>query len=84
MNAENLKSFGQLFDHYDVVEPGKQSRGTEMWLFLADQMLTSFGKKHFSVWKSRDQILQRIGRSVSEKSGSRRDGSEYCDSQGQT
>ncbi|WP_412754036.1 hypothetical protein [Legionella londiniensis] len=56
LTDKNLKAFGQLFNFYDVdftQQSNKKTNGTEHWLFIADQMLETFGEKHFAIWKER-------------------------------
>ncbi|KTC98232.1 hypothetical protein [Legionella erythra] len=52
LTEKNLRAFGQVFDHYDVLN-GKSTNGSEHFLFIADQILKHFGEQGFRIWKSR-------------------------------
>jgi hypothetical protein len=45
----NLKSFGQLFHHYDAPENPRQ--GTVSFLMMAEKIYKTFGRDAFSVWR---------------------------------
>ncbi|KTD13224.1 hypothetical protein [Legionella jamestowniensis] len=51
LTEKNLKAFGQVFNHCDV--NNRSVNGSEHFLFIADQVLTTFGQNHFEVWKRR-------------------------------
>lgn len=56
LDEAQLKAFGQLFYRHDAANPGTKNNGTKEFLFLANQIYTTFGKDHFKVWM--DSILK--------------------------
>lgn len=52
LTEKNLRAFGQVFEHYDVVN-AHASNGSEHFLFIADQILQNFGDEGFRIWKKR-------------------------------
>jgi hypothetical protein len=50
LTLQNLKSFGQLFNHYDR-EDESSIKGTISFLKMADRLYLAFGPEYFSVWK---------------------------------
>lgn len=51
ITRKNLKAFGQVFNHYDVVN--KKENGSDHFLYIAEQMYENFGPEYFAVWKKR-------------------------------
>lgn len=49
LNKENLKSLGQLFNHFDA--KSARIKGAQHWLHIAQQLFDAFGAENFAIWK---------------------------------